>query len=152
MLVKETPYSLTLYISKTCSTQNIKMVIIIIFFNVKCHIFLQFTQTPSMTKTHYNDVTMSSIASQITCVSIVFVQSFVQAQIKENTKAPRHWPLWGESIGHRWISPLKGAVLRKMFHMMTSSCWKFIRWNKAGENGPTRNWDVWALSTEQSYT
>ena len=26
----------------------------------------------------------------------LFAQPFVQAQIKENTKAPRHWPLWGK--------------------------------------------------------
>ena len=37
---------------------------------------------------HYGDVIMSTMASQITGVS--------QAQFKENTKAPRHWPFWGE--------------------------------------------------------
>ena len=31
-----------------------------------------------------------------------------KAQIKENTKAPRHWPLWGEFAGHRWIPRTKG--------------------------------------------
>ena len=35
--------------------------------------------------------------------SRLFIQPFVQAQIKENIKAPRHWPLWGEFTGHRWI-------------------------------------------------
>ena len=45
---------------------------------------------------HYGDVIMSAIASQITSVSIVF-STIVQAQTKENIKAPRHWPLWGES-------------------------------------------------------
>ena len=30
-------------------------------------------------------------------------QSFAEAQIKENIKAPRHWPLWGESTGHWWF-------------------------------------------------
>ena len=47
--------------------------------------------------------------------SWLFAQPFVQAQIKENIKAPRHWPLWGESTGDRWISPHKGPVTRKMF-------------------------------------
>ena len=28
--------------------------------------------------------------------SPLFTQPFVQAQIKENIKAPSHWPLWGE--------------------------------------------------------
>ena len=35
--------------------------------------------------------------------SRLFAQPFVQTQINENIKAPRHWPLWGESTGHRWI-------------------------------------------------
>ena len=29
--------------------------------------------------------------------SRLFTQTFVQAQIKENIKAPRYWPLWGNS-------------------------------------------------------
>ena len=45
---------------------------------------------------------MSAMASQITGVSIV------QAQIKEDIKAPRDWPLWGESTGDQWIPRTKG--------------------------------------------
>ena len=33
---------------------------------------------------------------------------FVQAQIKENTKAPRHLSLWGEFTGDLWIPHTKG--------------------------------------------
>ena len=40
--------------------------------------------------------------------SWLFTQPFVQAQIKENIKAARHWPLWGEFTGHRWIPRTKG--------------------------------------------
>ena len=40
---------------------------------------------------------MSTMASRL------FAQPFVQAQIKEDIKALRHWPLWGVSIGDRWI-------------------------------------------------
>ena len=43
---------------------------------------------------------MDQMASQITGVSIVY-SNFVQAQIKENIKAPRHWPLWWEFTGDR---------------------------------------------------
>ena len=39
----------------------------------------------------------------------MFAQPFVQAQIKENIKAPRHWPLWGESICDRWIPIAKAS-------------------------------------------
>ena len=37
--------------------------------------------------------------------SRVFAWPFVQAQIRQNTKSPRHWPLWGESTSDRCIPP-----------------------------------------------
>ena len=37
--------------------------------------------------------------------SPLFTQPFIQAQIKENNKASRHWPLCGEFTGDRWIPP-----------------------------------------------
>ena len=45
---------------------------------------------------------MGEIASQITIPPIVYL-TFIQAQIKENIKAPRHWPLCGEFTGDSWI-------------------------------------------------
>ena len=62
---------------------------------------------------HYNDVIMGAIASQPTGVSI-FAQPFVKAQIKENIKAQRHWPMWGEPPATDGF-PHKGTVTRKMF-------------------------------------
>ena len=56
---------------------------------------------------HNSDAIMSTMASQITSLTI-FTQPLIQAQIKENTKAPRHWPLWGEFIGDRWVPRTKG--------------------------------------------
>ena len=41
--------------------------------------------------------------------SPLFTRPFSQAQIKENIKAPRHWPLCGEFTGDRWISRTKMA-------------------------------------------
>ena len=43
--------------------------------------------------------------------SPLFAQLTVQALIKENITAPRHWPLCGEFIG----DPHKRPVMRKMF-------------------------------------
>ena len=43
-------------------------------------------------KKHYDDVIMDAMTSQIT-TSRLFIQPFIQTQIKENIKAPRHWPL-----------------------------------------------------------
>ena len=45
---------------------------------------------------------------------LLFTQPFVQAQIKLNIKAQRHWPLWGELTGDRWIPRTKGSNA-KMF-------------------------------------
>ena len=53
---------------------------------------------------HYGDVIKGALASQITSLTI-FTQPFIQTQIKENIKAPRHWPLCGES---RWIPRTNG--------------------------------------------
>ena len=35
---------------------------------------------------------MTTMASQITSLTVVY-STFIQTQIKENIKAPRHWPL-----------------------------------------------------------
>ena len=42
---------------------------------------------------------MSAMAPQITGLECLLNG----LQIKENIKAPRHWRLWGESTGDRWI-------------------------------------------------
>ena len=54
---------------------------------------------------HYNDVIMDTIAPQITSLKspALFIQPFIQTPIKENIKAPRHWPLCGEVTGDQWI-------------------------------------------------
>ena len=56
---------------------------------------------------HYNDVIMSAMVSQIASLTIVS-QAFIQAQIKENIKAVRHWPLCGDVTSDRWIPSTKG--------------------------------------------
>ena len=65
---------------------------------------------------------MCGVAHLDTAVSRLFTQQFIQAEIKENIKAPRHWPLWGEFTGDRWIPHTKGQWRGKCFHLMTSSC------------------------------
>ena len=47
---------------------------------------------------HCSDVIMGAIAAQITSLMSV-TQPFIQAQIKENFKVPRHWLLCGEFAG-----------------------------------------------------
>ena len=42
--------------------------------------------------------------------SRLFAEPFVRVQIKENVNALRHWPLWGESTGDRWIPLIKASI------------------------------------------
>ena len=46
------------------------------------------------TTSHYDDVIMSAIASQITSLTIVYSTVYSGVD-KKNIKAPRHWPLCG---------------------------------------------------------
>ena len=50
-----------------------------------------------------------------------FHDCLLNVQIKGKIKALRHWPLWGEFTGHRWIPRTKGQQRGKCFHLMTSS-------------------------------
>ena len=54
--------------------------------------------------------------------SRLVTEPFIEAQIKEKIKAPRHWPLCGEFSGDWWISRKNGQWRGKCFHFMTSSC------------------------------
>ena len=56
---------------------------------------------------HYSDVTMGTMASQITSLEIVYL-TVIQTQIKENIEAPRQWPLYGEFTMDRWIPRTNG--------------------------------------------
>ena len=73
--------------------------------------------------THRNQQRYSSIMKSLVTITVtskwarwrlksltsrLFAQSFVQARSKENIKAPRHWPLWGEAAGERCIPLTKG--------------------------------------------
>ena len=64
----------------------------------------------SKQKIHYDERDGISIHQTLDCLR----NRLFKAQIKENVKAPRHWLLWWEFTGDRWI-PRKGPVTRKMF-------------------------------------
>ena len=71
----------------------------------------------------------------------LFTQSSIQAQIKENIKAPRHWPLCGEFTGDRWIQRINGHLRGKCFHLMTS-LWA----SKSGMNYLWLNCPLWVTN------
>ena len=74
---------------------------------------------------------MSAMASHVTGVSIVCL-TVCSGSDQGKHQAQRHWPLWGESTGDRWI-PSQRAKKGKCFHLLTSSCTydslQYIPWN-----------------------
>ena len=69
---------------------------------------------------HYNDVTMSVIASQITSLTIVYSTVYSGADKKNRSSASLAF-VWGIHRD-RWIPRTKGQLRGKCLHFMTSSC------------------------------
>ena len=85
----------------TIGTCDILSVFPCIRFILKRHLRLKPVKGSQL---HYGDVIMSVKWT----LSRLFAQLFVQAQTKKSIKGPRHWHLWGESTGDRWIPITKG--------------------------------------------
>ena len=66
---------------------------------------------------HYSGVMMGAMASQITSITTVYSK----AQIKENIKAPRHWPLCGNSPVNGEFPAQMASYVKKSLHSMPSS-------------------------------
>ena len=75
----------------------------------------------SISTSHYSDVIMGVMASQITSLTIVY-SSVYSSGDQGNIKAPRHWTLCWEFTDDRGIPRTKGQLRGKCFHLMTSSC------------------------------
>ena len=64
--------------------------------------------------------------------SRLFTHPFIQAQIKENIKAPRHWPLCGGLTGNRefptqMVSNMENASLWCRQHDYQMYCYAFVQ-------------------------
>ena len=73
---------------------------------------------------HYSDVIMGAMASQITSLAF-FTQPFIQAQIKENIKASRHWLMSGEFTGEfpaRMASNAENVSIWWRHHGLVALC------------------------------
>ena len=71
-----------------------------------------------------NHITVTSKWAQLRLKSPalrLFTQPFIQTQIKENIKAPRHWPLCGEFTGTGEFPAQRASYAENVFHLMTSS-------------------------------
>ena len=80
-----------------------------------------------------------------------FVQSFIQAQIKENFKAPRHWLLWGESISDRLMTSsyimsecaeMSQYCVHVVDHRLGNDCGMSARSGQICGQGHTMAWGI----------
>ena len=69
---------------------------------------------------HYNDVIMTTMASQITSLTVVYSTVYSDAHQRKHQSSASLAFVWGIHRD-RWIPRTKGQ-LRKCFHLMTSSC------------------------------
>ena len=82
---------------------------------------------------HYDDVIMTTIASQITSLTSVYSTVYSDAHQRKHQSSASLAFVWGIHRD-RWIPRTKGQLRGKCFHLMTSS-WYF----------PLRGWLNWFL-------
>ena len=71
-------------------------------------------------KTHYIDVIMTAMASQITSLTVVYSTVYSDADQRKHQSSTSLAFVWG-SHRDRWIPRTKGQLRGKCFHLMTSS-------------------------------
>ena len=71
-----------------------------------------------LTGWHYNDVIMTTIASQITNLTVVYSTVYSDADQRKHQSSASLAFVWGI---HRWIPRTKGQLRGKCFHLITSS-------------------------------
>ena len=95
---------------------------------------------------HYSNV----MASQIICVSIVYLNVCSGAD-QRHVKAPRHWPLWGEFTGNRWIPLTKASDAENVSiwwrHHAKEDMFRYHDWISLGFNGKI----IYTCSVRQFY-
>ena len=70
---------------------------------------------------HYDDVIMTTIASQITSLTSVYSTVYSDADQRKHQSSASLAFVWGIHRD-RWIPRTKGQLRGKCFHLMTSSC------------------------------
>ena len=70
---------------------------------------------------HYDDVIMTTIASQITSLAVVYSIVYSDADQRKHQSSASLAFVCGEFTGDRWIARTNGQLRGKCFHLMTSS-------------------------------
>ena len=71
--------------------------------------------------THYDDVIMTTMASQITSLAVVYSSVYSDADQRKHQSSASLAFVWGIHRD-RWIPRTKDQLRGKCFHLMTSSC------------------------------
>ena len=133
--------------------------------------------TPSNTNSHTslwkdqddmpNIITMTSLWARWRLkspASRLFTQPFIQKQIKENIKAPRHWPFGGEFTDDRWIPRTNGHLnaenvsISWRHHIKMFKCFNRLisagldtAWRPSASQNFHRGKWIWAKFSSKSY-
>ena len=75
---------------------------------------------------HYIDVIMTTVASQITSLAVVYSSVYLDANQRKHQSSASLAFVWGIHRD-RWIPRTKGQLRGKCFHLMTSS---WYQWQK----------------------
>ena len=75
---------------------------------------------------HYIEVIMTTVASQITSLTVVYSTVYSDADQRKHQSSASLAFVWGIHWD-RWIPRTKGQLRGKCFHLMTSSC---LLWNR----------------------
>ena len=101
--------------------------------------------------THYNDVIMSLIASQITSHTIVYSTVYSDANQRKHQSSASLVFVRGIHRGHM-NSPHKGPVTRKMFPFDDVIMWWYVRGNRSAVQFSLEiNWRVYNTQDKMSH-
>ena len=84
---------------------------------------------PALHLIHYNDVIMTTIASQITSLTVVYSTVYSDAD-QRNHQSSASLAFVRGIHRDRWIPRTKGQLRGKCFHLMTSSCYNNKWWHQ----------------------
>ena len=70
---------------------------------------------------HYDDVIMTTMASQITSLTVVYPTVYSDADQRKHQSSASLAFVWGIIHRDRWIPRTKGQLCWQCFHLMTSS-------------------------------
>ena len=99
---------------------------------------------------HYTDVIMTTMASQITSLTVVYSTVYSDADQRKHQSSASLVFVWGIHRD-RWIPRTKGQLRGRCFHLMTSS-WS-LPWEEVIKTFPWKRgcWRHFAITVETLY-